>query len=216
MLFYFRLWHLSICLMLKMAINCSAVLVPISLPLRYLIWADLPCKNSVVKVKKIMSYWGYMQLSSAQDICEYLGKNTMPGEADINISFQYFLHTHKSVSQILCDTEVSIYLITLCIIFPLEFVSTFTKDVKFAESCDKDFPCKIILFREEIFLQLPLLRGLKIKRCFQIQQCLSVVKLKFGQLQPTFLNFPNNFMKFIWVKVFHTLLNTVSYSTVSQ
>lgn len=59
-----------------------------------------------------------MQLSSAQDICEYLGKNTMPGEADINISFQYFLHTHKSVSQILCDTEVSIYLITLCIIFP--------------------------------------------------------------------------------------------------
>lgn len=215
-LFDFRLWHLSICLMLKMAINCSAVLAPTSLPLRYVIWADLTCKNLVVKDKKIMSHWRSMQLSSAQDNCEYLGKSTMPGKADINTSCQCFLNTHKSVPQTLYDREVSINLITQYIIFLRVFVSPFMNDVKFVESCDKDFPCKIVLFCEEIFLQLPLLRVLKIKRRFQKEQYSSVVKLKFGQLQPIFLNLPSKFIKLIWVKDFLMLLNTISYSTVSQ
>lgn len=62
---------------------------------------------------------------------------------------------------------------------------------------------------KKYFWQLPLLRVLKIKRCFQKVQCLYVVKLKFGQLQPTFLNLSSNFMKLLWVKGFHILLNTI-------
>lgn len=68
---------------------------------------------------------------------------------------------------------------------------------------------KLYYFVKKYFWQLPLLRVLKIKRCFQKVQCLYVVKLKFGQLQPTFLNLSSNFMKLLWVKGFHILLNTI-------
>lgn len=53
MKFYFRPLHLSVCLIIKMAIKGSAAVVPISLPRRYSICDDLSCKNLDVKVKKV-------------------------------------------------------------------------------------------------------------------------------------------------------------------
>lgn len=43
--------------------------------------------------------------------------------------------------------------------FLLEFVIPFMNDVRFVGSCDKNFPCKIILFCEEIFLAVTFAKG---------------------------------------------------------
>lgn len=63
-------------------------------------------------------------------------------------------------------------------------------DIKFVGTGDKDFPCKMILFCEEIFLQLPLLRGLKTKRSFQKEPCSSVLKPKIWAIATYLPKFP--------------------------
>lgn len=62
-------------------------------------------------------------------------------------------------------------------------------DAIFVGSGDKDLPCKIILFCEEIFLQLPLLRGLKTKG-FQKELCSYVLKPKILTIATYLPKFP--------------------------
>lgn len=136
MKFYFRLLHLSISLITKMAIKCSAVLVPISVPPRYLICDDLSCKNLDVKVKKIRTTASFHTKDptsfafSAQDNGGCLGKRTRQGQADSNTPREYFLNTQKSVPQSLCDPELSIYLTIRGMVLLLEFANPFLNHVK--------------------------------------------------------------------------------------
>jgi len=56
---------------------------------------------------------------SAQDHGGCPGQSTRPGQADGNAPGKYLLNTQRPVPQTLCDPEVSIYLITLAMIFLL-------------------------------------------------------------------------------------------------
>lgn len=71
-----------------------------------------------------------LQLSSAQDNGGCLEKSTRPEQADSSTPREYFLNDERPVPQTLCDLEVSIYLITLGMVFLLQFVNPFVNHVK--------------------------------------------------------------------------------------